>query len=241
MAFLPTSGRALTLAAFDHSLQDTQATCDLRSLTFIDAYGLVGTACAIRAGGGKAAPVLPPASPPARSHLAAMGFDAFLTAPTGASTTSSALAATALDVVVPLSYASDSGGAQALSNLLWEQLRPHVDPLVLNAIAEGVWEMVANAIEHSGDDALVMGQVYKTPRGKPPDHDDRVQVVIGDAGRGIRQSFLDSGAYDPSSTSKRSNTPSSIWRPPSSMTQDGGRGCLRQWSRPRGERADDRP
>lgn len=54
------------------------------------------------------------------------------------------------DVVVALRHAVDSGGAQALSNLLWEQLAGHVSPQVLNAIAEGVWEMVGNALEHSG-------------------------------------------------------------------------------------------
>jgi len=69
---------------------------------------------------------------------------------------------------------------------------------VLNAIAEGVWEIVANALEHSGSDARIMGQVYLAARGgRPPDHDDRVQVVVGDVGRGIRESFLATGARNP--------------------------------------------
>jgi hypothetical protein len=57
--------------------------------------------------------------------------------------------------------------------------------------------MVANALEHSGADALIMGQVYTAPRGKAPDHDGRVQVVIGDAGKGIRESFLQTGLHAP--------------------------------------------
>lgn len=57
--------------------------------------------------------------------------------------------------------------------------------------------MVANALEHSGGDALIMGQVYRAPRGTPPDHDDRVQVVIGDTGQGIRQSFLNTHTHTP--------------------------------------------
>lgn len=70
---------------------------------------------------------------------------------------------------------------------------------MLQAVAEGVWEMVANALEHSGTDALIMGQVYWRARGgEPPDHADRVQVVIGDVGRGIRASFLQTGLYRPS-------------------------------------------
>jgi len=60
---------------------------------------------------------------------------------------------------------------------------------VLQVIAEGVSEMIGNALEHSGSDALIMGQVYRLARGgRPPDHDDRIQVVIGDTGRGIRES-----------------------------------------------------
>jgi hypothetical protein len=42
-----------------------------------------------------------------------------------------------------------------------------------------------------------MGQVYRAPLGTPPDHDDRVQVVIGDTGRGILQAFLATGAHTP--------------------------------------------
>jgi len=33
--------------------------------------------------------------------------------------------------------------------------------------------------------------------GKPPDHSQRVQIAIGDAGRGIRASFLASGTQSP--------------------------------------------
>jgi hypothetical protein len=104
----------------------------------------------------------------------------------------------ASNVVVPLQSTTDSGGAQALSHLLWAQLQGKVDPQVLEAITESVWEMVGNALEHSGSDAMVMGQVYRAERGgEPPDHADRVQVVIGDVGRGIRESFMATGVREP--------------------------------------------
>ena len=49
-----------------------------------------------------------------------------------------------------------------------------------------------------GSDALIMGQVYRASHGgTPPDHDDRVQVVIGDIGQGIRASFLATGFHAP--------------------------------------------
>lgn len=59
--------------------------------------------------------------------------------------------------------------------------------------------MIANALEHSGSDALIMGQVYRAPRGTPPDHDNRVQLVIGDTGRGIRESFQATASHAPES------------------------------------------
>ncbi len=132
-----------------------------------------------------------------QQHLSAMGFKDFLDATGMGADLPGTAAGEHPDVVVPLRAATNADGAQALSNLLYEQLADHVAPQVLAAIAEGVWEMVANALEHSGADALIMGQVYTTPRGQPPDHDDRVQVVIGDTGKGIRASFLETGLHAP--------------------------------------------
>jgi hypothetical protein len=101
-------------------------------------------------------------------------------------------------VVVPLAKAPSSTGEQPVINLLWEQLRDQVSPQILDALGESVWEMLANAQEHSGADGLVMAQIYTAKRGgEPPDHDDKVQVVIGDTGRGIRASLSQSPDLDP--------------------------------------------
>lgn len=192
------NGPVLTIGRFDGALELASA-CDLRRLKFIDAYGLVGTACAIRAGliAEPDLRVLPPSNKAIRAHLAVMGFADFLSGIGRSSAAPTHLAADATDVVVPLRRAKDSGGAQAMSHLLWEQLRGHVDPQVLEAMAEGVWEMLANALEHSGSDALIMGQVYSADRGgRAPDHDDRVQVVIGDTGQGILGSFRATGTQN---------------------------------------------
>lgn len=82
--------------------------------------------------------------------------------------------------------------------------------------------MVANALEHSGSDALILGQVYRAPRGQPPDHDNQVQVVIGDTGRGIRESFLATGAHRPESDLEAINL--SLEYLVSSVIGDPGRG-----------------
>lgn len=199
MAVLPRSKGALSIATFDAALQDMRSTCDLSGLTFIDAYGLVGTACALcSASIDVSVPLVLPQAKNARAHLATMGFGDFLLMTLGQHVDLPVSPPTSReDVVVGLQATADSGSAQALSNLLWEQLSGNVSPQVLNALGEGVWEMIANALEHSGTDAIIMGQVYRTPRGTPPDHDNRVQVVIGDTGRGIRNSFLATGSHAP--------------------------------------------
>jgi hypothetical protein len=48
-----------------------------------------------------------------------------------------------------------------------------------------------------------MGQVYRSDHGgTPPDRDDRFQVVIGDTGQGIRNSFLATGMKAPADDSE---------------------------------------
>ncbi|MEA2231283.1 MAG: hypothetical protein QOD83_1099 [Solirubrobacteraceae bacterium] len=220
MPTLPRSGPALSIANFEASLSSQRLSCDLRQLRFIDAYGLVGTACAMRAAG--EVELLVPTAANACSHLSAMGFRDFLSSTRGRLELPVVSTADAPDVVVPLRSTSDSGGAQALSNLLWEQLRDHVAPQVLQAMTEGVWEMVANALEHSGTDALIMGQAYRAPRGTAPDHDNRVQLVIGDTGRGIRESFLTTSVHTP--TTDREAVSLALEYLVSSVADDPGRG-----------------
>ena len=199
MPTLPRNARALTISTFDSRLDPNATSCDLSELVFIDAYGLVGTASALRAAQRASTDlqVLPPSNEIAGAHLMTMGFGGFLLEQGFSPSLPAGQPADASDVVVPLRSAQVAGGDQAVSHLLWEQLRPHVDSQVLEAVSEGVWEIVANAFEHSGSDAQIMSQVYRKDRGQPPDHDDRVQVVIGDVGRGIRASFLATGVRQP--------------------------------------------
>jgi len=200
MPTLPRNARTLTISTFDSRLDPRATSCDLSDLLFIDAYGLVGISSALRAGLNVSPDlqVLAPKNRATGAHLATMGFGRFLEEYGFSADLLAGPAADVSGVVVPLQSAQVAGGDQALSHLLWEQLRAHVDPQVLQAVAEGVWEVVANAQEHSGSDAQVMAQVYTVAnRGQPPDHDDRVQVVIGDVGRGIRASFHATGVRDP--------------------------------------------
>lgn len=49
MAVLPrASATALTISEFDGMLGQRVSACNLRRLRFMDAYGVVGTACALR-------------------------------------------------------------------------------------------------------------------------------------------------------------------------------------------------
>jgi hypothetical protein len=202
MAALPNKPRKLTISNFDRELDPKAEGCDLTPLTFIDAYGLVGTACALRSALREqtSLPIEAPSNEATRSHLSAMGLRDFLEGFGRAALLPESPTFDASDVVVPLRSGTQSGGEQAASHLLWEQLQNDVSPQVLAALAEGIWEMVGNALEHSGSDPLIMAQVYSGKRGaRGVNHDNRVQVVIGDSGRGIRESFLATGAHRPAS------------------------------------------
>jgi anti-sigma regulatory factor (Ser/Thr protein kinase) len=190
-------GRKLTFSSFDRHLVDGSRTCDLSELVFIDAYGLVGSACALLGSGRPPLEhhLVEPVQPQRRDHLSAMGLTDFLAHVSGKIGRPVSAAEAFPEVVVPLTLIEDTAVAEQASHLLWAQVRHHVDPTVLQALSEGLWELVANALEHSEAQAILMGQVYRG--GEPPDHDDRVQVVIGDAGRGIRESFARGTAYGP--------------------------------------------
>ncbi|MGI8461976.1 MAG: ATP-binding protein [Solirubrobacterales bacterium] len=198
MALLPSGASALTISSFDDCLREG-ATCDLKRLGFVDAYGLMGLACALETAPSDAdIHVDLPSNQGMRNHLTRMGMREYLSRIGSAERLPSSPPFEESEVVVPLRTATEAGGEQALANLLWAQLREHVDPQVLQAISEGVWEMVGNALEHSGADALLTAHVYREVRGgRPPHHDDRVQVVIGDTGRGILGSFVESGSHSP--------------------------------------------
>jgi len=194
---LPAGGRSLGLTTFDHRLQPGATSCDLSELRFIDAYGLVGTACALLAAAkeGGHPPIDYPGQGQVCEHLSRMGFRDLLRELGYPIVLPETAVIERPDVLVPLTRTDHVFGAEQLSHLLHEQLRDHADPQVLEAILEGLWELAANALEHSGSEAVIMGQVYR--EGDLPHHRNRVQVAIGDAGIGIRRSFLDSERRQP--------------------------------------------
>ncbi len=116
MPMLP-HARVLTISHFDSALDPGAESCDLRSLEFIDAYGLVGTACALRLAltEDPDLPVHTPSNETMSSHLSAMGFRDFLSSVGRSSALPAKPPFDTSDVVVPLRSAADSGGAQALS------------------------------------------------------------------------------------------------------------------------------
>ncbi len=73
---LPVSRGSLSLTTFDRRLEAGATSCDLSALRFVDAYGLVGTACtlvaAVNAGGRP--PIEYPDESHVREHLTRMGF-----------------------------------------------------------------------------------------------------------------------------------------------------------------------
>lgn len=197
MPCLPVPRSALSIESFECRVQADAQACDLRPVTFVDAYGLVATGCALIAANadGHRVPVYYPRPAQVRRHLSRMGFRDFLAGLGYPSELPPNEAVDRSDVLVPLQRVDAVSAAEQLSHLLHEQLRSQADPQVLNAVLEGLWELSANALEHSGAQAVIMGQVYR--RGVAPHHRNVVQVAIGDAGIGVRESFLRTGMREP--------------------------------------------
>lgn len=192
------SSSALTVGTFESAIRDG-AGCDLTGLTFIDVFGLVGCSIALchAHGAGTQAMFSAPDAGLTRSHLAYMGLANLLDAlevPHGLPELDPAAHP---EVVVPLQRTANTKGIDEVAGLVFSQLERRVDPQVLNALVEALWELAQNVIQHSGSLAILAAQVY--PKGNPPFHDGTVQVAIGDSGRGIRASFLATGLHAPSS------------------------------------------
>lgn len=192
---------SLTFISFDRHLSSASRITDLHDITFIDAYGLVGLALTVMDAikKGEELDIYAPDNEQLNGHMDRMGFGEVMDE-IGAGGTRRArkVIDDRPDVVVPLHLMRKEADVQPLADILFTQLRRHADSQVLNAISEGLYELTNNSFEHSGGaPAVGMAQVYT--RGQAPDHENTVQLVIGDVGCGVRESFLSRGAYHPSS------------------------------------------
>src|SRR5436305_1697972 len=82
MSTLPGNTRSLNVGNFDRNLGSGVEICDLTELRFIDAYALVGTACALLTAieKGERPSIGIPTAHEMRTHLARMGFETLLSA-----------------------------------------------------------------------------------------------------------------------------------------------------------------
>lgn len=194
----PEGVRTLVFSNFDQALDENGRIQDLSELTFIDAYGLVGLTVtlvdAVRRG--EELTMTLPDNTGTWYHLVHMGLREMLDEIGLSYELPPADVIDKPDVLVPLQFLRSTKDVMALSELLFEQLRQVADGQVLEAMSEGLWELAANALEHSGQPAIAMGQVYRHGHG---DHHETVHIVVGDTGRGIRDSFLSTGIHRPES------------------------------------------
>jgi hypothetical protein len=197
MTVFPQERSGLTLATFDSTLFEASDRLSLRPLRDIDAYALVGLLTTIRAAfaeGG--APVLvPPETASMSEELSSMGLDRCLGEYGLPGFGVGQVGVDASEVPIPLLSARGAGGEQRIAERLWHALRPSVSPQVLDVLGTAMFEIAGNASEHSGSDPVVMGAILAPDRGGRSE--TTVQVVVGDAGRGIRASFEDSSMHHP--------------------------------------------
>jgi len=161
---------------------------DLSETTHVSLYNLVAMACALMRGreDGRDLTFKPPRDPSVCNFLSRLGFDDFtsdvigLDCALGISADSKAPS----DVLVDIRTFESSSDLTPLQNLLWDKL-DEVAPARLAMFDEALVELVANVTEHSHGQGLVAAVVQAERRA-----DSHIDLVIGDSGIGIRESFL---------------------------------------------------
>lgn len=168
---------------------------DLQAATFVDMYCLVEiatSAVGATTAGGEVS-FIPPRGASVGNYLSRMGLKQALQdhgiicpLPEVRSTPHPAS-------LVSLHGFEDDSGLSKLSDLLATRmskrpsLKAHLAPLV-----EALWELGSNVVEHACSPGFAVAQVYNSRR-----HSERIDLVIGDAGVGIRKSFASRGRYVP--------------------------------------------
>ncbi len=170
----------------------------LREVDHVSLYSLVGMGIAISAAARESLPIsleLPTKSSSVCAFVSRLGFDRFVQEVGGIPCE---LPLTARqdprDVLVEMRRFSSSAELTPLQDLLWNRLDGVARPDAREALLEALWELGANVLEHSQSEGIVAAVVFGERR------QAHVEFAIGDAGIGIRQSFLKGkGSYRPNS------------------------------------------
>ena len=127
---------------------------DLAPTTFVDAYGLVATACLMQAQAGTEPRTVftAPENVNVRNYLARMRLQEVLDR-WGVRVEGTPLGRVrehaGSDQLLPLQWFDESADYARLADLVWSRLDGQVDPHVLAALYEALHELAANVVEHS--------------------------------------------------------------------------------------------
>ncbi len=172
-----------------HSRAHRRLVVDLSRVEHLNVYGLVAIACAILHSAQETLPIEihSPRAAAASNFMSSLGFDQF-SRNVGGVTCSLPVTTSAKsgDVIVGLQTFSSSGELQPLQDLLWDRLEGARISNIRTALVEALWELGANVTEHSGSIGIVAACVQRPNR-----KDAHVALAIGDAGKGLRRSFLE--------------------------------------------------
>jgi hypothetical protein len=162
---------------------------DLAQVDHVNLYALMGMAVATMAAAREshAISIIPPQfSSAACAFISRLGFDTFMQKvggiPCELSVTSRQSPG---DVIVALQTFKTSSELQPLIDLLSSRLAGVAGPQATTALIEALWELGANVTEHSGSPGIVGAVVQRADR-----KEAHVDFAVGDAGIGIRESFL---------------------------------------------------
>src|ERR1700733_11433013 len=187
MEIVATSGSDLE---FDRCIRSKSQSVrvDLSAAEHLSLYNVVTIACALMVGSdqGRELSFRPPKDPGVCNFLARIGFATFsekhFELDCGLLITNSS---TRDNVLVDLRTFESTSDLGPIQDLLFNRLHPVAPGDVVSAFDEALCELVANVGEHSGGRGVVAALVQGERR-----DDKHIDLVIGDSGIGIRESFL---------------------------------------------------
>ncbi len=127
-----------------------------------------------------------PADTSAANFLTRLGFDRFLRTFGGVPCEPPSVTyGMDKSIVVDVTIFDRAADLIPLQDLLYSRLEGMAGPQTRDAIGEALWELGTNVTTHAGSRGVVAAAVQGTKR-----KDRHIDFVVGDAGIGIRESFL---------------------------------------------------
>lgn len=167
-------------------------TIDMSAVKYVTLYNLMCLACALLRSkvSGREIRLIPPNDPSVCAFVSRLGFDRFFKELTGDEMYLGITSHDSRDhVIVELRTFDHVSDITELGSIVLERHGRHVPHQMQAPLESALWELADNVVNFSKSQGII-GAVVQRPNRR----DSKIHFAIGDAGIGLRQSFLEGSA-----------------------------------------------